>query len=382
MRLSLLRVIDQWAGGFLLYLLVWPTRMVEIFAPPHPEPKPRYVFLKLKGGGSLMIAMPALLGLRRKYPGVEFVLVCAREAKIYADLTGVFDRMVIIDDASLFSLLISGLRAMRDCFRVDLCIDLEPNSLLAAVFTMLSCAGQRIGLVKPEHPARAYAYTDALSFNAISPIYIYYDRICEILKGTPASAPECRAAIQSLLPPPALIKNQTKTIGVAAFTSDFARERMMPPETWARLLYKKYSETPLRLLIFGSARNTEAAINLAQTLRDRMPAVEIINLANTGTLAQAAAQLLQCDDIWAVDSGLLHIARLLGLTSHSFWGPTMPTQRLRPIEGLVEEIVYRPFLCSPCIQASIVPPCGGQNLCMISMAEESPDLQPSWVKRQ
>jgi ADP-heptose:LPS heptosyltransferase len=91
--------------------------------------------------------------------------------------------------------------------------------------------------------------------------------------------------------------------------------------------------------------------------------------------------LFVCDEIWAVDSGLLHIARLLGIASRSFWGPTMPSQRLRPIEGLREQVRYRPFICSPCVQAAGRPPCGGYNLCMISMAEESPDLLPSWNQK-
>jgi hypothetical protein len=58
----------------------------------------------------------------------------------------------------------------------------------------------------------------------------------------------------------------------------------------------------------------------------------------------------------------------------------MPSQRLRPIEALQEQIFYRPFICSPCVQVGVMPPCQGRNLCMITMIDENPDLNPSWVQ--
>ena len=125
------------------------------------------------------------------------MLVCTADAKIYAELTGVFDRFVIINDASLLYVGGKRLARARHCFHASLCLDLEPNSLLAAVFTMLTGAGQRMGLVKPEQPARALAYTSAISFNPAAPIYIYYDQICERFGAAPVADDECRDAIRA-----------------------------------------------------------------------------------------------------------------------------------------------------------------------------------------
>ncbi|MDR3450159.1 MAG: glycosyltransferase family 9 protein [Alphaproteobacteria bacterium] len=380
MSFALLRSLDRWLGAFFLYLLALPMRLVALLPRRH-EARPRYVFLKLKGGGSLIIALPMLLGLRRKHPEAEFILVCAREARIYAELTGIFDRLLLIDDSSLACLIASGWRALHRAFRASLCIDLEPNSLLAGVFTMLSAARQRIGLVRPEMPMRAAAYTSALPINPAAPIYIYYDQIAATLNAPLAAAGDCRAPLLSHLPPPPAGKLPGRTLGIVAFTSDFAPERMMPAATWAALL-KKEKEIPARLYIFGSKDNRAAAQILADALRPALPACEIIDISGSYSLAQSAAMLAACDEIWAVDSGLLHMTRALGVPNRSFWGPTMPSQRLRPIDGLREEARYRPFICSPCVQASGQPPCGGHNLCMISMAEENPNLHPAWVQKQ
>jgi len=382
MRLSLLRTLDRWIGTSLLYVFVLPVHIVRAFLSSRRTDKPHHVFLKLKGGGSLIIAMPSLLGLRRQYPDAEFTLVCAAEAKIYAELTGIFNNYIVIDDRSLPTLVASGIRALRSCFRSEYCIDLEPNSWLAALFTLVSCAVQRIGFVKPEYPARSLAYTSAISFNAAAPIYIYYDQISEMLGAKPASTTDCRECLQGLLPEPLLQKTGNKTISLAPFTSDFARERMMPAQTWAQLLHHAYGSDPCTFLIFGSARNKEGAGKLIKALEMALPSATFKNMVDLGSLGQVTAQFGLCDEVWAVDSGLLHIARLMGIPCRSYWGPTMPSQRLRPISGLSEQIYYRPFLCSPCVQAASVPPCGGNNLCMITMAEESPDLRPSWVKEQ
>jgi ADP-heptose:LPS heptosyltransferase len=380
MNLAFLRSLDRLFGVFLLYALALPARLVVYWKPSKPDLRPRLVFLKLKGGGSLIIALPALLGIRKNYPQAEFILVCTTEARIYAELTGIFDRYILIDDTSLMWLAFSGWQALRSCFHAALCLDLEPNSLLAAVFTMVTCAIQRMGLVKPELPVRALAYTSAISFNPTAPIYIYYDQICEMLGAKPASDIECRTAVHALLPTPSLADTDEGTIGIAPFTSDFARERMMPTQTWIDLLKQAYGNASLRILIFGSARNVHAAREIGELIKAAMPTVSIVNLSGTCDLRHSASLLTLCDEIWAVDSGLLHITRLLGLTNRSFWGPTMPSQRLRPIADIREQVQYRAFLCSPCIQAAGQPPCGGRNLCMITMAETDPDLHPSWIE--
>ena len=68
MPLWLLGLLDEIAGFFLLYAMALPARLVWALWPSMKQNNPRFVFLKLKGGGSLIIAMPSLLGLRQKKP--------------------------------------------------------------------------------------------------------------------------------------------------------------------------------------------------------------------------------------------------------------------------------------------------------------------------
>lgn len=379
MNLRFLRALDRWLGPPLLALLVPFTHLLEIWTNEPVRDKPRHVFLKLKGGGSLLIAMPALLALRRESPDIEFTLVCTQETKTYAELLGIFDDYSVIDDRSFVTLLPTAFHALKQSWRAELCVDLEPNSILAAAFCLLTLAKRRIGLVKAETPFRKAAYTDALSFNVYAPIYVYYDQIAAALEVSPAPISECRDQLLRAIPKRDKPAGGRRTLGLAPFTSKFAQERMMPVETWLALFAKRGDIQQARFLVFGSERNKAAGEEFLAQLRQAMPGAEGVNLCGLGALSETATEIGNLDEFWSVDSGLLHLARLLGVACRSFWGPTMPSQRLRPIPGLAEETLYRHFPCSPCVHLP-APPCGGNNLCMKTMADPLPETAPAlWL---
>jgi ADP-heptose:LPS heptosyltransferase len=386
MNFTFIRHFDRWLGLPLLLLVVPVARGLAALLPRRGTDQmlsaqtEHCVFLKLKGGGSLIVALPALLAMRKLAPKAEFTLVCTLETKIYAELTGVFDRYAVIDDTGMGAMVRSTFNALRQCLRTETVIDLEPNSILAAAFTVLTMAEHRVGFVKSRERWRAAAYSQALSFNIYAPIYIYYDQLVKLVNSFPVTIKESQTQLLRHITPDAVtpdVDNVT-VLGLAPFTSDFARERMMPVEVWGRLLRVKIETGQVRLVLFGSPKNKSAGELFVSRMRQYFPQTETINLCGTISLAEAAGTIMAVHEFWAIDSGLLHIARLLGVACRSFWGPTQPSQRLRPIEGLQEVTFYRNFVCSPCVHANGAPPCGGNNQCMMSMAETSPDTAPVW----
>ncbi len=377
--------MDRWFGPALLAVLAPIARGLGALlgnrtgTAPGPIGEAKCcVFLKLKGGGSLIIALPALLALRRAAPYSTFILVCTAETKVYAELTGLFDRYSIITDRSLASVAWSGLKALKSALWPDIFIDLEPNSILASVFTILSLAPRRIGLVKFEEQYRAVSYTDALSWNLHAPVYVYYDQLAGLLGATPLPVADCREEVMKHIAKKARTSETMPSIGLAPFTSDYAGQRMMPVEVWVKLLQDYLDEKAVRFHIIGSAKNIIAADKFATQLAGDMPGSEVINICGQRSIAEVCADLLTMDEVWTVDSGLLHVTRLLGVKCRSFWGPTKPSQRLRPIPDLRETTVYNNFLCSPCAHSDSPPPCRGNNLCMKTIADANPDRMPIW----
>src|ERR1700757_4771236 len=112
------------------------------------EPRGEIVFIKLMGGGSLLIALPALLGVRRQFPNLPMTLICGSPVAPFAELIGVFDRVEILNDRrGVLPLLTSAARILGTLIwrRVDTIVDLEVYSQLTTVFSLVTLARNRIG---------------------------------------------------------------------------------------------------------------------------------------------------------------------------------------------------------------------------------------------
>ena len=143
----------------------------------------------------------------------------------------------------------------------------------------------------------------------------------------------------------------------------------------------------------GAARHLRRSIKIAADASlPRLSALAQMSLAwvlvYTGkhkqalkALDDAMPELAGADEFWGIDSALLHYARFLRTPCLSFWGPTHPETRLKPIDGLAERVVYRKVPCSPCIHLAEEPPCGGNNVCIRNLFESAPGQELEWCSR-
>src|SRR3954463_16019363 len=129
MQLRTQRSIDNYVGRLLIAALR-PMAMVlgAILRRDHAIRVDReVVWVKMLGGGSLLLAMPMLLGFRRAYPNTRLVLITTPSVKPFAELAGLFDEYRVIEMKGI-ALLTSGFRAWAKTFRADCIIDLEVHS--------------------------------------------------------------------------------------------------------------------------------------------------------------------------------------------------------------------------------------------------------------
>src|SRR5579863_763929 len=121
MKLGNLRNLDFFLGSILIVLLRPASIMLgTMMGRDHDLViRKQLVVMKLLGGGSLLLALPAMLSLRKKYPGKTFTLVTSAEVRPFAELMGVFDEFVIIDTGGFFPLLFSSIRAIPKLSRAD-----------------------------------------------------------------------------------------------------------------------------------------------------------------------------------------------------------------------------------------------------------------------
>lgn len=386
MKLSDLRVLDHYIGRTLFFFLVPISVVFNKFKPQKfLSFKKQIVVLKLKGGGSLLIAMPALVGIKNANKDKKLILICTKATYHFGTLTGIFDEIHVIDDSNVISLIGSGFQKLTKALLSFYVIDLEHRSKLTAVFCALTFSRERVGFVKDNEYMKSKLYTTAVYFNRHHAIYDYYDQICTYLGGNTATVDDCKKLvncqidqrvdqnIQSLI-------DQHKVIYISAFSSAFARERGLPFYVWKDLLSQYQSLDPdpkIIVLLGGGTEEYQAAEELKNYLSQSCH-LQIINVCGQHSLQMTTKLIGMCNEFFGIDSGLLHIARLLGVKSQSFWGPTAPETRLRPIPTYSERIHYLRLHCSPCVDLAGELPCKGNNLCLKEIFKSPKVTQPLW----
>ncbi|HVC60633.1 MAG TPA: glycosyltransferase family 9 protein [Acetobacteraceae bacterium] len=356
------RRIDYWLGGFLLLLLFPLVRLLALaLRRDHSLTRRRgCVVIKLVGAGSLFLAMPSMQAIREKFPPGCFFLVGMRGVASLAEPYGWFDSCWVIDDSSLIRLICSTTRVVWNVVRhTDHVIDLEVHSRLTTVLSLLTMVRNRIGFVDEIVFWRRGFYTHMTWFNTQGPAYAFYDLLAKWFDIQQIQVSRFHAGFRDRVQTTALpdgVASPARYMAIGHGCSDFAKERQLRPDEWARVL-RPLSLVGYQFVLLGADADAALADQIIVALGCGQ------NLCGRLTLAQSARVIAGAAGFYGIDSLLLHVARALGIVTTSFWGPTDPATRLRPVEA-VERVVFARMACAPCIHVNEAPPCRGRRECM------------------
>ncbi|MCK4795449.1 MAG: glycosyltransferase family 9 protein [Desulfobacteraceae bacterium] len=367
MKLQTKRLIDYYVGGFLMVALKPMVMLLGLIMKRNHALHVRgdICFIKMLGGGSLVIAYPTLLGLRERYPSSKIVLITTKSIKPLAETLGVFDRIDAIDDSSVLRLAVSSVSCIIRNFRTDTLIDLEVYSRLTTIFSTLTCARNRIGFYLESVFWRKYLSTHLIFFQRFSSTHYWYDAIAQLLDAQPASVQKCRDKFLQILNTGGKKETTAKRIAIGHGCSDLSKERMLTPDQWVSVFEKHADSTNTTEFIFlGTNDERNLADDIIKNISLKFPSFQFKNLCGELSFAESLKALSACQEFWGIDSALLHFARLLGLKCLSFWGPTAPSTVLRPHPELDETVIYEKVPCSPCVHIAEDPPCNGNNICI------------------
>ncbi len=361
--------LDRYLGGALIFALNFAARLLgRLLHRDHALPvRGDITVIKMLGGGSLVIALPALLGIRRRYPAVKMRLLTTSEVEPFAQSLGLFDEILCLSDRSFAAMAISGTRLLGSVAGTDTVIDLEIYSYLSTVLSILTFARNRLGFFFEESGFRQKLHTHRILFHPGSPLYSHYDRIAAMLDAAIVPPAECADHVKRVLGVAGRARQPAGgRLAIGCGCSGLSVERKLAPAQWSKHVFAAAADKEREVVFLGGAGDTEEVkkvIAAVQTLGSDGWRGKLIDLSGTMPLRDSLRVLAECDEFWGIESSLLHYARLFGLRIKAFLGPTHP-MRLRHIDGLVETIHYRKTLCSPCIHLVSVPPCHGDNRCM------------------
>jgi ADP-heptose:LPS heptosyltransferase len=332
------------------------------------------VITKLKGGGSLLVALPALLSLRKKYPTKKFTLVTTNEVKPFAELMGVFDEILLVDTTSLVLFFVSSLKAIGASWRADGLINFEIHSKLATVFSCLTCARNRFGFYNQMNSWQRDVITHLLFYNITSPVYVNYNQVAIALEAEIIPYGEVVDYFAKVNNLPSQLSSPTglTKIVIAPFCSELGKEREFSPVHWAVILKSKIKNIASEIIVLGGKSDILRSPILIELLRKQFSTCTISDLVGKTSLVEAAMLINSANEFLTIDSGLNHIARLIGggVKITSYWGPSDPKTRLAPFPSLLENVIYKKLFCSPCIHIVDSPPCKGSNICMKQYVEQ------------
>lgn len=381
--------IDALLGSVLGFLLNIPTLFLgwALRRDHRLEVQGDIVIIKLLGGGSLVVAYPALLGIRKRYPSVRLKIITTPSVRPFAETLGLFDQIVVLDDQTFPRLCWSAVGAIATCFRADTIIDIEIYSYMSAILSLLTCARNRIGFFYNERGFRQFLNTHRIFYPAGSPLYRHYDYMATLIGATIPSWGDCRdqfiATNHLVLSDSA---DRASQLAIGSGCSPLSPERRLTPEQWCRHIFEPSPLKDSSVFFLGTQEDrpdTEALTALVKTPSPHVWRGEVHNLCGELSLQESLQILASCGTFWGIESSLFHYARLLGLSCKAFFGPTHPRQ-LRPCPTIKEEIFYRPPICSPCVHMVSEPPCHGDNRCIKQLFDPPkegplPETESCWA---
>lgn len=367
MNLDKKKWIDFWVGNFLILVLKPVVCFLgKLLKRNHnPIPQGEVAFLKLLGGGSLVIALPALLSVKNQYPNQKMLLITTPAIKPFAETLGIFDDYVVINDNSLKNLIISSFKALKRLWRIDTIVDYEVHSRLSTLFCLFTCARNRLGFYREDVKDRQFLATHTVFFNLFYGSWYFYEQLSKLL-GCEILGPEI---VRDHMIKHNNLKKDSPTnlikIGIGHGCSDLSPERMLGKEQWLKHFQNHLEpNSTYELHFFGGPKEKQIGDDIIEYLNQNLKNASFINQCGKLKLVESIQKLFQMDEFHGIDSALLHFSRLMGLDTIAYFGPTMPQSLIKPLPYLKEKIYYNQLACSPCVHVTETPPCLGNNQCI------------------
>jgi len=274
----------------------------------------RVLVLRPGAIGDTLIALPALLALRRRYPGALIEAVGNATALPIAQASGLADRWIGFDDGRVTRLFMPGEPRPDDHFLgLDVAVtwSRDTDGTLRAA---LERRGARQVIVAPSQPdPSAPEHVGCYLLRSLAPLGIEpNDEGVE--QPEVRVPPEAEAAAQAELSAAGLDWRPF----VAVHPGSGSAAKNWPSEQYARIVDTLATQHGLASIVLGGPADAAAL----RVLHDRAGSVP--SIVTDRPLLVVAALLRRAAGFLGNDSGLAHLAGLLGVPTLALFGPSDP----------------------------------------------------------
>lgn len=366
MRMQIKRKIDLHLGSLLIAAIIPFLKIFRLFSKRDHTLRVQgsIAVSKFLGGGSLVIALPALLAIRIRHPNQQFIIITTPQIKPFAESLRIFDSVYTINDKNLISLLATSAGVLARIGKIDTYIDLEVHSRLSVVFALFSGARNRIGFYREIAVNRAALLTHKIYFDVLDKTFNFYEKLSRMLSAEPI---EDEIVKNYFIEKNNFVasKDDRWEVSIGSGCSELSKERILSPHQWEQhFIHHIDPRLVYRINFLGNQRDSTLVEEIIDQLERRFPNLILVNCCGKLSLRESIEKIYNSNEFWGIDSSLLHYARLLGVRTISYFGPTSPEFLLKKLSYGTETINYSKMTCSPCVHVHAHPPCKGDNQCI------------------
>ena len=346
--LSIERKVDRYLGPLLLGFLSLFSPSVRDGARPRDPGK--ILLVKLHGIGNIVLLLPVLKQLRRRFPDAELDFLSFRENAGILEGTDEVGRCHFLDRGSIRGLVGSVLRVFPRIRRggYDLVIDFDQFAHFSAIATLFTGAPGRIGFRNPTL-RRHVAYTVPVVYLDMAHVSRTFARLAEVA-GAPyvpglsrriSLSEEHRREASAFLSESA-VSPGADVVVLHPGSSGNLTLRRWPAERFALLGDRIAAELGCTIVVSGGREERALAESVRRMMRQ--PAVNSAGRLSVRGFAALCEQVLF---VVSNDTAAVHVASAMGTPVVGLYGPNTPF--LYGPLGSNDLVFYSEPSCSPCL---------------------------------
>ena len=362
MNLNFLRWIDEVLGPvlarlfFIVELVTGHSRKLK--DPLQEKTIEKVLIIKFFGGGSILLASPAIYSIKKNHPNACISIMTLSENQEICSLLTAIDNIYALDLKTPLTFFLKYFKLVRKIKNenYDVIVDLEFVTYFSALTTLLisiiskPCA--TIGFSSPSK-WRNKIYSIAIPFSHsrhITEIFakLFFPLIEKsfnvdftLSKKDLISSAELSPLTKTLLEDHS---ETNKIVCVNINAGKLCHLRRWPQENYVELVLSLYNRFGAKTVLVGGKEDVSYVDDFIMKLPKE---INLFNFCGKLSIKELIGLFNRSRLLITNDSGPLHIASIVGLPTISFFGPETP-YLYGPL-GSEHHVFYEDIFCSPCI---------------------------------
>lgn len=343
MDLQAIKYIDRNIGMFLCNFLGFFYSRKDLVENPK-----KILIIKFSGFGNIVLALPTIRAIRKKYPYAEITFLTHTINKTILDEESSIDRVKIFDIKGVFETFYNIFNLVNSTKKenYDLVLDLEQFSRFSAIVSFFSRAKTKIGF-NTFGQGREKLYDIVVNYNNNQHTSKTFGDLAKSLRAFPnfqdtklAISSQDRSNIDVLFKKNKISKRDI-IVGIHAGCGINNPKRKWQKEKFAKLADFLIDTYGYKIFFTGTNLENQLIKEIQSLMKNKS-----INFCNSTNIRESAELISRCKFFVSNYTGPLHLASAMKVPVVSFFGPNTPS--LYGPLGNNNLVFYKNMSCSPC----------------------------------